>query len=283
MNASLLASPSRASRLLGLALLAIVPLLPARLGAAVTPADLKSRLDAGEKLTLIDIRPNTFFLKGHIPGAINIPAPVVEVKTLPRLGHVVVYDDGLGGDAVVTNAAAALARKPGINAEILEGGFAAWEMVNAETTTGPGISREELPMISYKDLKAAPVNEVVLVDLRQQSSGRAVKSPGVPAAPLTDLKAEFPGAAVTASPFQGGRSVRSLTGGGKPPLLVLIDKGDGTAEKMARALKANGVKRFVILAGGEEILARRGEKGLQRAGVISVETGGESVPANLKQ
>jgi hypothetical protein len=44
----------------------------------------------------------------------------------------------------------------------------------------------------------------------------------------------------------------------KQPLLVLIDSGNGAAQRMARALKANGTKRFVILAGGEEILARKG-------------------------
>jgi hypothetical protein len=56
----------------------------------------------------------------------------------------------------------------------------------------------------------------------------------------------------------------------KPPLLVLIDSGNGTAQRMARALKANGIERFAILGGGEEILAHKGRPGLSRTtGAIS--------------
>jgi hypothetical protein len=62
-------------------------------------------------------------------------------------------------------------------------------------------------------------------------------------------------------------------------LLVLIDSGDGKADEMARALKANGNKRFVILAGGEEMLARKGKAGLQRSG--SVVTVSESQAAGM--
>jgi hypothetical protein len=35
---------------------------------------------------------------------------------------------------------------------------------------------------------------------------------------------------------------------------------------MARVLKANGIKRFVVLAGGEEMIARKGQSGLDRVG-----------------
>jgi rhodanese-related sulfurtransferase len=35
---------------------------------------------------------------------------------------------------------------------------------------------------------------------------------------------------------------------------------------MARTLRANGLKRVVILAGGEAALAREGKPGLQRLG-----------------
>jgi len=51
--------------------------------------------------------------------------------------------------------------------------------------------------------------------------------------------------------------------------MVLIDGGgpDNSAQEMARTLKANGIKRVVILAGGEEILSRGGKPGLQRTGI----------------
>jgi rhodanese-related sulfurtransferase len=56
------------------------------------------------------------------------------------------------------------------------------------------------------------------------------------------------------------------TGGGAPPLIVLIDSADGSAEALARLLKAGGSRRYAILAGGELSLARKGQPGLKRSG-----------------
>jgi rhodanese-related sulfurtransferase len=234
--------------------------------AAITPADLQKKLQAGEKLTVIDVRGTAFFQKGHIPGAINVPASILADKKLPPLGAVVAYDDGLG-DNLAAAAVAALNRKNGIRAEALEGGFAAWENARAETTRAPGLSREEVPQISYAKLKAAPADDLVLVDLRQPAQGPTAKSVKDLAAPeWTDLSAQFPGAAVTRSPFRLPATRKAAAAG--PPLLVLIDNNDGAAEQVARVLKANGVKRFVILTGGEDTLLRKGQPGLERAGTI---------------
>ncbi|MFA6632453.1 MAG: hypothetical protein WCU90_09150, partial [Kiritimatiellia bacterium] len=49
-------------------------------------------------------------------------------------------------------------------------------------------------------------------------------------------------------------------------LYVLIDAGDGAAERTAQALKAAGISRVAILAGGETIIRRKGEPGLLRRG-----------------
>jgi hypothetical protein len=85
------------------------------------------------------------------------------------------------------------------------------------------------------------------------------------------LSKKFPGKPVVKSPFD----VAGVPGSGKLarqadkplPLMVLIDNGDGKAQKMARILKANGVQRVVVLAGGERILERDGAPGLQRMGM----------------
>ena len=123
-------------------------------------------------------------------------------------------------------------------------------------------------MITYQKLKAASPDDLVLVDLRTAPTASSPgRKSGEPAAPLTDLRAEFPGAPVTKSAFSVPSTRKSGTpGAGGTPLLVLVDNGDGTAEQTARALKANGVTRFVILAGGEQTLARQGQPGLQRLG-----------------
>jgi rhodanese-related sulfurtransferase len=240
---------------------------------AISPAEVQQELNAGEKLTLIDVRPTALFEQGHIPNAINVPASVVPHKQLPALGRAVVYDEGLGPDTA-SAAAAALNQKAGIMAEVLEGGFSAWEAAQFPTTRQRGMKPEDLPMITYDRLKRVPVDDLVLVDLRETrptaASAKAVTSAATPAtAPaLTDLQAEFPNARITRSPFETATAKAAVSSGAssKPPLLVLIDSGNGAAQQMARALKANGIKRFAILAGGEEILARKGRPGLQRTG-----------------
>jgi rhodanese-related sulfurtransferase len=234
--------------------------------ADVTPAELEQRLARGEKITVIDVRSTSLFQRGHIANAINIPVALVPAKQLPPIGTVVVYDGGLGLDET-TEAVAALNRKPGIRAEAMAGGFAAWEDGRGSSTRSSGVQAEELPMITYDDLKKAQSQQVILVDLRKrpaQPLQRAATEAPIP--PLTDLQQVFPKVgAVTRSPFdlpqqrQGADAV--------PPLLVLIDNGNGAdAQAMARTLRANGARRVVILAGGEEILARGGQAGLQRIG-----------------
>ncbi len=231
---------------------------------AVAPADLQQRLAAGENITLIDVRSNPFFQRGHIPGAINVSADIIAQKPLPKIGQVVVYDGGLG-ETNAARALLALQAKPGITAELLEGGLAAWESAKGATTSEPGMVSGDLPRITYDNLKAvAGEADTVIVDLRSSKGiSKAVNGPRP-----TDLTAEFPGARVAKSAFG---IVPQKTASGKPgpaPLLVLIDNGDGSADEIGRALKANGNKRFVILAGGEEMLARKGKAGLQRSGSV---------------
>jgi methylmalonyl-CoA mutase cobalamin-binding subunit len=46
-------------------------------------------------------------------------------------------------------------------------------------------------------------------------------------------------------------------------LYVLIGDGEGEADKMAHRLKAAGIRRIIILAGGEKTLQRKGLPGLE--------------------
>lgn len=235
---------------------------------ALPPAEVQRLLDAGQKITFIDVRPTAVFKEGHVPGALNVPALLVPQKQLPPLGQVIVYDEGLGKDSA-TEAAAALNQKPGVTARVMEGGFASWEAQRSATTKGGGLKPEDLPLISYSDLANVQGDDVVLVDLRKEPKQvrQADNDPNfVPPAPLTDLKQEFGKVrGITKSPFDVPQSRQSVSGSATAPLLVLIDSGDGAAQQTARALKANGVTRFVILAGGEQTLARKGRPGTGRA------------------
>jgi rhodanese-related sulfurtransferase len=240
--------------------------------SATSPAQVRKDLESGERVAFIDVRPTAVFQQGHIPGAINVPAALCPAKKLPPLGRVVVYDDGLSPRAVA-DAAAALNRKPGIRAEVLDGGLPAWQMLGGSTTQRPGFEPEHLPSVTYATLKEIQNSDTLLVDLRQppaepQARTAATRTASAPR-PLTDLQAEFPQARLARSPFDAAAKLAapgSTASAAVPPLLVLIDCNDGAAARMARALKAQGITRFAVLLGGESSLERQGEPGLQRRG-----------------
>jgi rhodanese-related sulfurtransferase len=223
---------------------------------AISVSQLQQEIAAGQKVTVIDIRDTKLFAQGHIPPAINIPASLCPQKHLPPLGNVVIYDDGLGrrGTAALDRAAAVLAEKPGIKVEILSGGYAAWQASGAVTTEGRGLHHEAFDYITYGELAAVDPKDVMLVDLRKLTPLIA-KNTGA----LTDLAQEFPGCRVASA-------VAREKDAAATPLVVLIDSADGSAEAQARLLKAGGVRRFAILAGGELAIERKGRPGLARTG-----------------
>ncbi len=235
----------------------------------VSPGEVQRAIDAGEKITFVDVRSTAVFKNGHIPGAINVPAALAPQKQLPPLGPVIVYDEGLGRETA-SEAADAFAQKPGISTRVLEGGFAAWESSRANTTKGPGLKPEETPFITYADLEKVQGDDVVLVDLRKElrqvREGANDSQSTTPPEPLTDLRKEFTKVrGVTRSPFNVPQSRQAGTSANTKPLLVLIDNGDGSAQATARQLKAYGVTRFAILAGGEVAIARKGRPGSSRS------------------
>ena len=243
---------------------------------AATPAELTALMAQGERITVVDIRSPGLFQAGHIPGAINVPERVLARKKLPPLGRVVVCGRGLGSEDIA-KAVQLLNAKSGIQAEALEGGYAAWQTERGQTTQAAGFQPERLDYIAYADLSKINSPDVVLVDLRKPNKpvpGRLTRQGTTAAAPpLTPLSEKFPGRSVVSSPLAvpavaartNGKTSRMGTAD-PVPMMVLIDNGDGEAEKTARMLRANGIKRVVILAGGEHILARDGAPGLKRMG-----------------
>ena len=237
---------------------------------ALTATQLKQLLGQGEQVTLIDIRTAALFQKHHIVGAINIPITLIEQKSLPSLGRVVVYGDGLGKESA-TKAVTLLNQKPGIRAEALEGGYAGWLAIQGTTTQAPGLHSQNWDIISYDDLKKA--EDAVIIDLRKprRLARQGVETSGQETVPLTDLGKEFPNAKISQSPFETPKTRQGLGQASEvQPLIVLVDDGDGSnaAETQAKVLRANGLRRVVILAGGESIVVRKGKPGLQRQGVV---------------
>jgi rhodanese-related sulfurtransferase len=92
----------------------------------VAPAALKTRLDGGEQIVVIDVREPDEFAKGKIPGAFTIPRGVLEMQVdgrLPRESTVVLY---CGAGARSALACASLAAMGYDKVENLAGGWHGW-------------------------------------------------------------------------------------------------------------------------------------------------------------
>lgn len=250
--------------------------------AAVTPAELSARLARGERVTLIDLRQRDAYEAGTLPNALRMTAR--EAMQKPLAGQVIFFDDGTGPN-LARRAAAQLAESNGkVHADVLTGGYAAWCDAGGQTSESKGLRPSLARYVSYHDVTGTmteDASDIVLVDLRPEAprapaAAAAAEETGmVPAAtaqPRLDLASELPGYSVTRTipgtePQRGARSAHAAGEAQTvPPLYVLIDAGDGAAERTAQALKAAGISRVAILAGGETIIRRKGEPGLLRRG-----------------
>ncbi len=255
---------------------------PAAGASTITPGELWEKIGDGERVRLIDVRSPAEFGEAHIPGALNIPASLVPEKRLPRLGEVVLYDDGLGR-VWAEDVVGAVSAAAGMEARVLEGGFAAWEAAGLSSTRSGGFRSESIPKITYRRVEKAAGRAAVLVDLRK---GAEIEVGGAVAlsAERDDLTEVFPDIPVIRGipdrmrgAADEGTEAAPLSGREAPDrerLFILVDDGDGTAEEEARRLRARGFARVVVLAGGDEIVRHRGRPGLTRTETSKVYEGG---------
>jgi len=220
---------------------------------AITPGILNEWLETQKEITIIDIRSTDQYQQSHIPGAINIPALICFSKKIPPLGHVVVYSDGLDS-AMEIKALDELNQKQGIQAELLLGGFTGWINNQYSVTGHAGMIRERLPYVNYQQFEKIVSNssDVLFLDIRNVSQHTKNST-------QTDLQRLYPNIQTIHSPFGNHQKKENY----KDKLMVLIDNADGRSEKMAHTMKAAGIKRFVILTGGEKTLSRKGKSDIQ--------------------
>ncbi|MBK1818009.1 rhodanese-like domain-containing protein [Luteolibacter yonseiensis] len=257
---------------------------------AITATELSRKLQAGEVVQLIDLRSQNRYELGTIPGAMNIPAAVIETKKLPPLSAVVLFDDGMAG-VDVGAIAASLNQRPGWKVEVLEGGFAAWKALSGAPQTSPaGLRSEDVQHITYEDL-AGLKEKVVLLDLRPAappaSTVKSLAKPGQQpaAAPQKEPVSDFCGKAGNRT-YQRGlaefrknykaagtnpgksvksdRSAKSAPPQAVPPLVVLVDTVESDNRETVRRLHAEGYSRILVLAGGDESIQLEGRRGKGR-------------------
>src|SRR5215469_5493372 len=91
-------------------------------------ADLKKRLDTGDKFTLVDVREKEEYRAGFIPGAISLPRGFLEMQAEQKLpdksAKIVVYCAGGTRSAF---AAKALTDLGYANVETANPGFTRWK------------------------------------------------------------------------------------------------------------------------------------------------------------
>lgn len=91
----------------------------------MTPADLKSRIDAGRAPVILDVRSRWEYRRAHIPGAAFVPFWRADAARIPAKpdDEVVVY---CGHGPRARWAAAALRRRGFTRVDLLEGHWARW-------------------------------------------------------------------------------------------------------------------------------------------------------------
>ncbi len=100
-------------------------------------ADMKRRMDAGEKIVLVDVREESEWAQGHLPGAIHLGKGIIErdiEQRVPDTNAKIVLYCGGGFRSALT---ADNLRKMGYtNVESMDGGWKGWIGAGLPTQKG---------------------------------------------------------------------------------------------------------------------------------------------------
>lgn len=104
--------------------------------AELTVQDIKTRLDAGETFQLVDVREESEFAAGHIPGAIHLGKGVIErdiENTIPDNETLLVLYCGGGFRSAL--AADSIQEMGYENVISMDGGWSGWKAAGYPTTS----------------------------------------------------------------------------------------------------------------------------------------------------
>jgi len=100
-------------------------------------ADVKRRMDAGEKFVLVDVREESEWAQGHLPGAIHLGKGIIErdvEHSVPDTGTKVILYCGGGFRSAL--AADNLQKMGYSNVESMDGGWKGWIGAGLPTQKG---------------------------------------------------------------------------------------------------------------------------------------------------
>jgi rhodanese-related sulfurtransferase len=100
-------------------------------------ADVKRRMDAGEKFVLVDTREDNEWANGHLPGAVHLSKGIIErdiERAVPDSGAKVILYCGGGFRSAL--AADNLQKMGYTNVESMDGGWKGWNEAGLPTAKG---------------------------------------------------------------------------------------------------------------------------------------------------
>lgn len=99
--------------------------------------EVKKRIDAGEKMILVDVREDSEWARGHLPGAVHLGRGIIErdiERSVPDTGaKLVLYCGGGFRSALVADN---LQKMGYTNVESMDGGWRGWTEAGLPTVGG---------------------------------------------------------------------------------------------------------------------------------------------------
>ena len=154
--------------------------------------ELKSRMDSGENLLLINSLSDLEYNEGHIPGSINIPFhQLATSELLPEDKSTPLVTYCLGPKCIFYKKAADLLTDLGyINVITFKAGIPGWVKAGYPLETTKAMPKTKIPTIGVDDLNGR-LGNVTIVDIRSESLYGMGWLPGSIKIPLGLLSAEY--------------------------------------------------------------------------------------------
>ena len=149
-------------------------------------------------IVLVDLRSSEDVMKGHIPGAVNIPATELTVarSMFPSFmgAHIIYYADSRG----IVKKAIKISHGWGYkNATALLGGIDAWQSAGYKLSTGPALKKIDYVRklspgeISIAEFKNAISSDAVILDVRTPEEFNYAHFPNAINIPVDDLPSRY--------------------------------------------------------------------------------------------